>query len=833
MAAVGKRMTVGLTLPIVAGAAAAVSAFSGFESSLNSFQAVSGATADQMERVGDLAKALGNDLTLPGTSAADAAEAMTELAKGGLSVADSMDAAKSAIQLSTAAQISNADAATILADALNSFGIEGAEAGRVADLLAASANATTAEIGDMALALKASSAVAAQLGVPIEDLTTAIGLMANAGIKGSDAGTSLKTMMLALAAPTDTAAKAMQELGLQVFDAQGKMLPLPEIIDNWRTATEGLSQAQEIQAMKTIFGTDAIRAAQVVLDSAPGAWDKLAAAVTKEGAAADLAAAKSKGVSGAVDAMKSALETAAISAGEALAPAVTSLAGHVSDLANRFSELDPGVQKLIVGAGLAVAALGPMLTVVGNVTKAVGLLRGAFTALATHPILAGGALLAGLATLLLRVGNETETATRSIDTFRAALDRLSAVQDPAEAVLRLKEAQIGLADAGERVSDAQDQVRQLLARGKIDTDKYADAVSELERAQLAQERAALDVERAEADLAKARSDGQAATEAATKALQEHLDAQATAGTLTNNFAEVIVAAMARGETAFAELGAASILLSKEIDDIPTVAEVKAFMRDEQAQERIRALLAALEGIPETEQTDGVFRNNAAIAAVVDYLRQVGLIPDVTHTTHRGNPNPAQRAAQLARNAIESVPSSHHTVFTGSVDGSLASAIAAAGGAGAYGGAGGPQLAKGIRNFQGGWALVGEQGPELVLLPSGSDVFSTAETRSMLRQGSSEGGWYEPFPPQQPAAVDPAAVSAALFRVAGRRIRPRRLLSELQDKPPATGGGGPVVEQHITVNVTGPITSNRDVAADIRKALAEESMYFPSLWAGRG
>ena len=305
--------------------------FADFEASLNSFQAVSGATADQMEKVGDLAKRLGNDLTLPGTSAKDAAEAMTKTRQGRAQRAGIDGRRQGDDPAVNRRPDRERRSGHDRRGRVERFRARGQRRRPCADLLAASANATTAEINDMALALKATSAVAAQLGIPIEDLTTAIGLMANAGIKGSDAGTSLKTMLLSLAAPTDKAAQVMKDLGIQVFDAGGKMLPLPQIIKNWQSATEGLSQAQQIQAMKTIFGTDAIRAAQVVLDSAPGSWDKLAGAITKEGAAADLAASKSKGTSGAIDAMKSSLETAAITAGEALAPAVTKVANKLSD----------------------------------------------------------------------------------------------------------------------------------------------------------------------------------------------------------------------------------------------------------------------------------------------------------------------------------------------------------------------------------------------------------------------------------------------------------------------------------------------------------------------
>ena len=257
-----------------------------------------------MEQVGTLAKALGNDIKLPGVSASDAAEAMTELAKGGLTVHDSMKAVRGTLQLATAAQVNNAEAATITADALNAFGLSGSKAGKVANLLAASANASTAEIQDMALGMKAASAVFVQGHQSITNLTTLLGLMANAGIKGSDAGTSLKTIMLSLMAPTDKGAAAMKSLGINVRDASGHMLPMRNLIQIFTERLGKIGNAQRDAALKTIFGSDAIRAANIILMHGTAAWDKMREAVSKQGAAAALAAAQSKGFNGAMENFK-------------------------------------------------------------------------------------------------------------------------------------------------------------------------------------------------------------------------------------------------------------------------------------------------------------------------------------------------------------------------------------------------------------------------------------------------------------------------------------------------------------------------------------------------
>lgn len=230
-----------------------------YQSSLNELQAVSHATGEQMALVGDTAKRLGADMDLPATSAADAAAAMTELAKGGLSVDQAMTAAKGTLQLAAAAQVDAASAAEIQSQALNAFGLSADQAGHVADVLANSANAASGEITDFAQAMQQVGAVAHQFGLSIDETSTALSLFANAGIKGSDAGTLLKSALLALANPSKPAQKAIEQLGLKVYDAQGKFVGLKSLFEQLHTASEKMTDAQYQQATATVFGSDAVR----------------------------------------------------------------------------------------------------------------------------------------------------------------------------------------------------------------------------------------------------------------------------------------------------------------------------------------------------------------------------------------------------------------------------------------------------------------------------------------------------------------------------------------------------------------------------------------------
>ncbi len=328
---------------ILAGAAAtafAVNSAADFEQSLNVFRAVSQATAEQMSLVAARARELGKDITLPGISSKDAASAMVELSKAGLSVNDTLAASKGVLALAKAGQLDTASAAEIAANALNAFSLEGAQASRVADLLAAGANASSATVSDMALGMQMASSNAASLKVPVEDLVTALAAMSNNAVKGSDAGTSLKTFMMSMAPTTNKAAKAMKKLNLDFFDAKGQFVGLRDVTKQLQTATKGLSDEQRSMAFETIFGSDAVRAANILAKEGVEGFDKLSVSVKKEGAAVDLAAAQNSGFKGALDSLKSSIETVAIDLGMKLLPHLTHLAEVVT------KNIGPGVQLL-------------------------------------------------------------------------------------------------------------------------------------------------------------------------------------------------------------------------------------------------------------------------------------------------------------------------------------------------------------------------------------------------------------------------------------------------------------------------------------------------------
>lgn len=329
-----------------------------YQQSLNELQAVTQATALDMRRVGQVAKDLGADMTLPATSAADAANAMVELAKGGLSVNDAMTAAKGTLQLAAAAQISAAGAAEIQANALAEFGLKAGDASHVADVLANTANAASGSIEDMANSLKFIGPVAKGLGVNIDSAATAIGLLANNGIKGEQAGTSLRGILASLAAPSDSAAKALKKLGIQAFDQQGKFVGLRAITEQLAKAKGTLTDQEFAAAAATAFGNEGFTAANALANSGTKAFDEMAQSVSRAGGAADVAGAKTKGLGGAIEGFKSQLETAGIGIFEVLAPSLEKATRAAASVVER---LTPVVTRGVAHAVALGEQFGPLL----------------------------------------------------------------------------------------------------------------------------------------------------------------------------------------------------------------------------------------------------------------------------------------------------------------------------------------------------------------------------------------------------------------------------------------------------------------------------------------
>lgn len=340
---------------------------------MNTMQAVTGATADQLAKAGAAARALGNDMSLPGTSANDAAAAMTELAKGGFTVQQSMEAARGSLQLAAAAGISAAQAATIQSQALQAFGLSAADASKMSDTLANAANASSAEITDVAAAMAQAGTVANQFGLSAQDTAAAIALLANNGIKGSDAGTLLKTSLLALTDQGNPAQGAIKELGLAVYDAGGKFVGMRTLMDQLGAASKRMTPEAYQAATATLFGSDAMRMAGVAAKDGAKSYDSMRESINRQGAAADVAAARMRGLPGASENFKNAVEALRLKVYDFVEGPLTALGNKGADALNGL-----GKNQAFAAIGDGVKAIAPALGEIGRVAlSAAGAIGGA------------------------------------------------------------------------------------------------------------------------------------------------------------------------------------------------------------------------------------------------------------------------------------------------------------------------------------------------------------------------------------------------------------------------------------------------------------------------
>lgn len=389
------RDLMAFSTPMIAAGGYIVKVAADFEKVQNEIAAVTGATVAQVEQLSAKARQLGADLTLPATSSTDAMQAMLELSKAGLNVADTMEATRGVLLMSAAGQIENARAAEIAANALNAFHLSGDKAAMVADAFAAAANKSSASVDELALGFQAGAAVANMAKLSMQEYTTTLAAMANAGIKGSDAGTSVKSMLMSLISPSARSAKGLKELGVSIYDAEGKMRAFPDILGALHGSLSKLTEDKRNSVMSAIFGSDGIRAAQILFELGPEGFKKLAAEISKTGSAAQMAAGMSQGFAGAWDRLKSAAESLAETLGARVLNVVTMLLDKVAGFMNVISMLPEPVQNGIIAFIGLTAAAGPLLIAVGSMASGLAAL-GPILAALTGPI---GLVVAGVAAL--------------------------------------------------------------------------------------------------------------------------------------------------------------------------------------------------------------------------------------------------------------------------------------------------------------------------------------------------------------------------------------------------------------------------------------------------
>ena len=371
----GKISSAGTALlPVTAGVialgTAAVKTAADFDSAMSQVAAVSGATGADLEALRDKAREMGSKTKF---SASEAAEAMNYMAMAGWKTHDMLDGIEGIMNLAAASGESLATTSDIVTDALTAFGLTAADSGHFADVLAAASSNANTNVSMMGETFKYAAPIAGALGFSVEDTAEAIGLMANAGIKSTQAGTSLRTIMTNLSGEVKICGASIGEVTIATTNADGSMRSLSDILADCRTAFHGLSESEQAAAAESLVGKNAMSGFLALMNAAPGDIDKLSSAIDNcNGKSEEMATTMQDNLEGQLTILKSQLEELAISFGEMLMPVIRSVVSAIQGLVDWLNGMDEGTRKVVIGVGLFLAALGPVLIVIGKVITAVG-----------------------------------------------------------------------------------------------------------------------------------------------------------------------------------------------------------------------------------------------------------------------------------------------------------------------------------------------------------------------------------------------------------------------------------------------------------------------------
>lgn len=348
-----------------------------FEKELSFFKAVSAATEGQMEKVRQKAMQLGRDTKF---SAGEVAQAFVELGKAGIRVEEIMGGvADATVSLAAAADIDLAKAATAAVNIMKTFELQAKDVTGVVDILAGAANASTIDIDDLATSMKYAGSPAHALGITVGDLAAALAILGNAGIRGSTGGTSMRRILLNLVPVSEKAATVMKELGIvtadggnKFFDATGKAKSLAEIAQVLQDATLGLSDAQKVQALNTIFGNRAVASALILARGGAKAFNEMKTEIGKV-TAEEVARERLNNLAGSLEILKDSINTAFIAAGSPLQKVLKGWVDRLTELVNAFAALPPSTQQTIVQIVAITSALlllfGAISTVIGWILR--------------------------------------------------------------------------------------------------------------------------------------------------------------------------------------------------------------------------------------------------------------------------------------------------------------------------------------------------------------------------------------------------------------------------------------------------------------------------------
>lgn len=341
----------GTTTALGGVAAAAVKVGSDFEAQMSRVQAISGATGKELEELRSQAVELGADTSF---SASEAAQGMENLAAAGFETNEIMDAMPGLLDLAAASGEDLASSSDIAASTLRGFGLAASEAGHVADVLAKNANRTNSSVAETGEAMKYIAPLARAAGISMEETAAAIGIMANAGIQGSQAGTTLRGALSRLSKPTADMQQAMNELGIEFYDSEGKMLSLADQVGMLQSAMEGMTDEQKNNYLVTLYGQEALSGMLALINEGPDSLASLTAAYEQcDGSAQTAAATMQDNLKGAVEELSGSAESLGIVFYDSVAGSLKEAAQSATDSVNNITDAfnNGGLSSAIEAAG--------------------------------------------------------------------------------------------------------------------------------------------------------------------------------------------------------------------------------------------------------------------------------------------------------------------------------------------------------------------------------------------------------------------------------------------------------------------------------------------------
>ena len=379
IASAGKKM-MGVTTVIGGVGVAAVKTAADFDSAMSQVAAVSGATGKDFDALRNKAREMGAKTKF---SATEAAEAMNYMAMAGWKTEDMLSGIEGIMNLAAASGEDLATTSDIVTDALTAFGLSAKDSGHFADILAAASSNANTNVSMMGETFKYCAPIAGALGFSAGDTAEAIGLMANAGIKSSQAGTALRTIMNNLAGDVKISGKAIGDVTIATTNADGSMRDLSDILADCRSAFGNLTESEKAQAAESLVGKNAMSGFLALMNAGEGDIEKLSSAIENcDGSAEKMAMTMQDNLAGQLTILKSQLQELAISFGDILMPAIRSIVSKLQGFVDKLNGMDEGTKRTIATIALLVASIGPLLIIIGTAISKIGVAMQGFVKLA-------------------------------------------------------------------------------------------------------------------------------------------------------------------------------------------------------------------------------------------------------------------------------------------------------------------------------------------------------------------------------------------------------------------------------------------------------------------